>query len=118
MYPKASALGLSAREGDWASVPGENDRASETFRRTCPAASDPTADLTPDQLLLDAELRAWRKAESERMGLPQFFVLGASTLRSIVLLRPKTIAQLQSIAGIGPDKAEKFGASIVNICSA
>jgi len=52
------------------------------------------------------------------MGLPQFFVLGASTLRSIVLLRPKTIAQLQSIAGIGPDKAEKFGASIVNICSA
>jgi ATP-dependent DNA helicase RecQ len=118
MYPKASALGLSAREGDWASVPGENDRASETFRRTRPAASDPTADLTPDQLLLDAELRAWRKAESERMGLPQFFVLGASTLRSIVLLRPKTIAQLQSIAGIGPDKAEKFGASIVNICSA
>jgi ATP-dependent DNA helicase RecQ len=52
------------------------------------------------------------------MGLPQFFVLGASTLRSIVLRRPRTIAQLQTITGIGPDKAEKFGASIVGICTA
>jgi ATP-dependent DNA helicase RecQ len=89
-----------------------------TFHRTRPTPSDPTASLTPDQLLLDTQLRAWRKAESERMGLPQFFVLGASTLRSIVLLRPKTIAQLQTITGIGPDKAEKFGASIVGICTA
>ena len=40
------------------------------FHRTRPAASDPTDSLTPDQLLLDAQLRAWRKAESERMGLP------------------------------------------------
>jgi ATP-dependent DNA helicase RecQ len=89
-----------------------------TFHRTRPTPSDPTASLTPDQLLLDTQLRAWRKAESERMGLPQFFVLGASTLRSIVLQRPRTIAQLQAISGIGPDKAEKFGASIVGICTA
>jgi ATP-dependent DNA helicase RecQ len=88
-----------------------------TFHRTRPAASDPTADLTPDQLLLDAQLRAWRKAESERVGLPQFFVLGSSTLRMIVLQRPKTVAQLQSIVGVGPEKAEKFGASIIELCA-
>jgi ATP-dependent DNA helicase RecQ len=87
------------------------------FHRTRPAAADPTAALTPDQLLLDTQLRAWRKAESERIGLPQFFVLGSSTLRSIVLQRPKTVAQLQAITGIGPDKAEKFGASILELCS-
>jgi hypothetical protein len=34
-----------------------------------------------------------------------------------VLLRPRTIAQLQSISGIGPDKAEKFGAAILSLCS-
>jgi ATP-dependent DNA helicase RecQ len=89
-----------------------------SFHRTRPTESDPTESLTPDQLLLDTQLRAWRKAESERIGLPQFFVLGSSTLRSIVLIRPKTIAQLQTITGIGTDKAEKFGASIVNICTA
>ena len=91
---------------------------TETFHRTLATPSDPTASLTPDQQILDAQLRAWRKAESERIGLPQFFVLGSSTLRSIVLLRPRTIAQLQTISGIGPDKAEKFGASILNICGA
>jgi ATP-dependent DNA helicase RecQ len=94
------------------------DASAPTFRRVRPTASDPTADLTPEQQLLDAQLRAWRKAESARIGLPQFFVLGSSTLRSIVLLRPRTIAQLQAISGIGPDKAEQFGAAILSLCSA
>jgi ATP-dependent DNA helicase RecQ len=89
-----------------------------TFHRPRPAATDPAAALTPAQQLLDANLRAWRKSESERIGLPQFFVLGSSTLRSIVLLRPKTVAQLQTISGIGPDKAEKFGPAIVALCNA
>jgi ATP-dependent DNA helicase RecQ len=52
------------------------------------------------------------------MGLPQFFVLGASTLRSIVIERPRTVAQLQAIHGIGAEKAAKFGASIVEMCNA
>jgi len=86
------------------------------YRRSRPAA-DPEVALTSDQQLLDQQLRAWRKAESERMGLPQFFVLGASTLRSIVLERPRTVAQLQTIHGIGAEKAAKFGASIVGLCN-
>lgn len=87
------------------------------YRRSRPAAAEPTAVLTADQQLLDQQLRAWRKAESERMGLPQFFVLGASTLRSIVLERPRTVAQLQTIHGIGAEKAAKFGVSIVDLCN-
>ncbi len=89
-----------------------------TFHRTRAVASDPTATLTPAQQLLDEQLRAWRKAESERIGLPQFFVLGSSTLRSIVLQRPRTIAQLRAISGIGPEKTERFGAAIVKLCNA
>jgi ATP-dependent DNA helicase RecQ len=92
--------------------------SSATFRRTRPTASDPTAGLTPAQQQLDQQLRAWRKAESEKIGLPQFFVLGSSTLRSIVMARPRTLSQLQSIAGIGPDKAAKFGAGILELCNA
>ena len=74
--------------------------------------------LTPAQQQLDEALRAWRKAESEKIGLPQFFVLGSSTLRSIVMERPRTLSQLQTIAGVGPDKAERFGTSILNLCNA
>jgi ATP-dependent DNA helicase RecQ len=93
------------------------DTAHETRQRLRPTPSDPTSTLTPDQQLLDNRLRAWRKSEAEKIGLPQFFVLGSSTLRSIVLQRPRTVAQLQSIAGIGPDKAEKFGPAICAVCN-
>jgi ATP-dependent DNA helicase RecQ len=89
-----------------------------TFHRPRPTTPEPTAALTPAQQLLDANLRAWRKSEAERIGLPQFFVLGSSTLRSIVLLRPKSIAQLQTISGIGSEKAEKFGSAILALCNA
>jgi hypothetical protein len=33
-----------------------------------------------------------------------------------VLIRPKTVTQLQTIAGIGSDKVDRFGASILEIC--
>jgi ATP-dependent DNA helicase RecQ len=89
----------------------------ETFRRERATAADPTEGLTPEQQTLDQRLRDWRKAESEKLGLPLFFVLSSSTLRSIVLLRPKTIAQLKSIAGLGQEKIERFGPSIIHACT-
>jgi ATP-dependent DNA helicase RecQ len=94
------------------------DEPTPTFHRTRAIEADPVADLTPEQQALDQRLRDWRKAESARMGLPQFFVLGASALRSIVLIRPQSVAQLQTINGIGPDKVAKFGASILEVCNA
>ena len=108
-------LAASARNAE---RPSYSDSATTLFHRTRTTPSDPAADLTPDQQLLDQRLRDWRKAESARIGLPQFFVLGSSTLRSIVLARPRTVAQLQTINGIGPDKAAKFGSSIVELCNA
>ena len=69
--------------------------------------------LTEEQQALEARLRAWRRSESERLGLPQFFVLGTSTLRSIVVERPRTLAQLQCISGIGVEKIDKYGPSIL-----
>ncbi len=121
LYQPKAAHFAAVAEGPPDSSRSATDSGNErtlTFNRTRHAAPDPTESLTADQLLLDTQLRAWRKSESERIGLPQFFVLGSSTLRNIVLIRPKTISQLQTIPGIGPDKAEKFGASIVNICTA
>ena len=65
--------------------------------------------LDGEQQALELRLRKWRQAESERMGLPQFFVLGTSTLRSIVVERPRTMAELAAIAGLGQEKIERFG---------
>jgi ATP-dependent DNA helicase RecQ len=91
--------------------------APQEFHRERAVASDPSASLSEDQRALEDKLRAWRKSESEKMGLPQFFVLGTSTLRSIVMERPRTLKQLQGIQGIGPEKLDRFGASILEVCN-
>jgi ATP-dependent DNA helicase RecQ len=89
---------------------------SETYTRPRTTAQ-PTETLTPDQQALDERLRDWRKAESEKLNLPLFFVLASTTLRSIVLARPQNLSQLKAIHGLNHEKIEKFGAGILEICS-
>ena len=72
--------------------------------------------LTPEQQALDTRLRRWRQAEAEKLGMPQFFVLGSSTLRNVVLARPQTLAQLKAIDGMSLEKLDQFGASILEAC--
>jgi ATP-dependent DNA helicase RecQ len=116
-YPKASALDLSIGHDEEVLARGAT-LSVETFTRPRSTTSEPTDTLTPAQQSLDQRLREWRKSESERLGLPQFFVLGSSTLRSIVLNRPQTLTQLRSITGLNPEKAEKYGPAIIEVCSA
>jgi ATP-dependent DNA helicase RecQ len=115
-YPKASALGLSADEKNGALAPGESSHSPETFVRAR-LNPEPTDDLTPDQQALDQRLREWRKAESEKLNLPLFFVLASNTLRNIVLARPQTLTQLKTIHGLGHEKIEKFGPGIIEVCT-
>jgi ATP-dependent DNA helicase RecQ len=93
------------------------ESTTETFTRSRVAAPDPAETLTPEQQVLDERLREWRKTESERLGLPLFFVLASTTLRNIVLARPQTLTQLKTVQGLGLDKIEKFGAGIIEACS-
>jgi ATP-dependent DNA helicase RecQ len=90
---------------------------AETFTRTRQSMPDPAGSLTPDQQVLDQRLRDWRKSESEKLGLPLFFVLASTTLRSIVIARPQTLAQLKSVHGLGLEKAERFGPGILKVCA-
>jgi ATP-dependent DNA helicase RecQ len=116
-YPKASALVFSASDRNRASAPGVHSPATESFTRPRPNTTDPADTLTPEQQALDQRLREWRKAESERLNLPLFFVLASTTLRSIVLARPQTLSQLKTIQGLGLEKIEKFGPGILEICA-
>jgi ATP-dependent DNA helicase RecQ len=117
-YPKASALGLSGSRESGALAPGASSPSTETFTRPRPATPEPTDNLTPEQQALDQRLRDWRKAESEKLNVPLFFVLASATLRSIVLARPQNLTQLKSIQGLGIEKAEKFGPGIIEACNA
>ena len=76
----------------------------------------PPATLTPAQVALETRLRAWREAEAERAGLPQFFVLGSSTLRQLVLRRPTTWPELRAIGDLDTDKLTRFGPALLALC--
>ena len=54
-------------------------------------------------------LRAFRLRESQEAGVPPYRVASDRTLRELVLLKPRTLQDLQLAHGIGPAKAEQYG---------
>ena len=77
--------------------------------------SDPVT-FSPEQAALEKKLRAWRRAEAGKRGLPAFCVFSDRTLRAIVQARPTTPSDLLAVEGIGPAKAQMFGQTILQIC--
>jgi ATP-dependent DNA helicase RecQ len=65
---------------------------------------------------LESRLRTWRKAEAAQAGKPAFFVFSDAILRALVVAAPRTIPQLMTVRGIGPQKAERYGAAICAVC--
>lgn len=74
------------------------------------------AEYTANQAELESRLRAWRKAEAAEAERPAFFVFSDAILRALVLAAPRTIPELRTVRGIGPNKAERYGAAICALC--
>ncbi len=72
--------------------------------------------FTELQSELETRLRAWRKAEAAQAGKPAFFVFSDAILRSLAVAAPRTLPELMTIHGIGPLKAERYGAAICALC--
>ena len=51
------------------------------------------------------------------MCVAAFMILGNKTLRAVAAECPPTTDDLMTVPGIGPAKAEKFGAAICRICA-
>ncbi|MGO9318810.1 MAG: RecQ family ATP-dependent DNA helicase [Terracidiphilus sp.] len=74
--------------------------------------------LTTAGEALAARLKEWRSAEAKRLGVPAFVVLHDRTLMAIAQARPADLRQLLEISGMGPTKVERFGETIMALCSA
>jgi ATP-dependent DNA helicase RecQ len=86
-------------------------------KRKPSAAAAPAIELNATQSALDGRLRAWRKEQAHAIGLPSFFIFSDSVLRDIVLVAPTSLTELRSIRGLGPDKLERFGPAVLDVCS-
>ncbi len=60
-------------------------------------------------------LKAWRLSESRTQAIPAFVILHDSTLAEIAAQRPRHLAALAGIAGIGAKKLERYGPALVAI---
>ena len=78
----------------------------------------PAIDLPPAAGGLMERLKRWRLAEAQAQSVPAFVVLHDSTLAEIARRRPRTLAELAGIAGIGARKLERYGAPLLEVVSA
>ena len=54
-------------------------------------------------------LRALRKRVAEEQGLPPFVIFHDATLREMIAARPRTLAELGRVKGVGETKLRKYG---------
>lgn len=113
LTPEGRAVAYSGPLGvllpEDAPAPATVARRAKAMRRQ---DQDADAPFTAAQTELEARLRDWRRAEAAQVGKPAFFVLSDAVLRAVVIAAPASISQLLSVSGIGPRKADLYGASI------
>jgi len=76
---------------------------------------DATVDLDETGRTLFEALRRHRLEIARRDGVPPYVVASDRTLRDIALLRPRDLSELELAHGIGPAKAERYGAGLLAV---
>jgi ATP-dependent DNA helicase UvrD/PcrA len=122
---------LSALVG---SFPGERSRTSQRRRTraakvsSCRVCARPLTDARERKLArcadcpstydetLHATLREWRRQRAAEEKVPAYCVFTDATLTALAELVPADTASLVRVPGIGPVKADKYGAELVGLC--
>jgi DNA helicase-2/ATP-dependent DNA helicase PcrA len=93
--------------------PGRVRVATGTGTREARSASakvDP-ADRSP----LSNALRAWRTARARADAVAPFIVFHDTTIEAIAASRPRSIAELRRVPGVGPMKLDRYGEEIIAV---
>ena len=95
----------------------------EATVKTGGAAMNSKSDVDPKSLLSDEEwplyetLRQWRNERAKEDGIPSYTIFKNAVLVDLVKKRPSTLTQLQTISGIGQNKAAKYGDALLGLVS-
>lgn len=89
---------------------GGGRRASRAPKES---AARPSQAVSPEDEGAFETLRAWRSEKARELKWRPFHVCSDRALRSLLEVRPSTLVELQSVEGIGPAKAERFGAELL-----
>ena len=84
-------------------------------RTPAPAGGGEPAELDAAAVALFEALRRYRLTVARAEGVAPFIVASDRTLRDIAALRPRDLAELERAHGVGPHKAARYGAGILEV---
>jgi len=89
-------------------------KASTTTARAPGTGRTPKVDPA-DRSPLSNALRAWRTARARADAIAPFIVFHDSTIEAIAASRPRSIAELRRVPGVGPTKLDRYGEEIIGV---
>jgi len=94
------------------------NKISSTRTRPRIEAKPRATNLSPADQKLFEGLRHWRSGQARTEGVSAFIILYDSVLRDICAARPRTLAELSRIRGIGEHKLQRYGPGILQVLRA
>jgi ATP-dependent DNA helicase RecQ len=67
-----------------------------------------------DAAVRDA-LRKWRREQAQQQSVPAYVILHDTTVDALARIKPRSLASLRQIPGIGEKKAERYGAALLEM---
>ena len=78
-----------------------------------PARRKAAADMPAADAGLMQRLRTWRSEQARSQSVPAYVIFHDATLAAIAAARPREVAELSGIHGIGAKKMERYGEALV-----
>lgn len=82
---------------------------------TVSPASPPVAERPPEDAALFQNLRAWRLEQARAEQVAPYVIFHDAVLHELASFKPTTRQAFETIKGIGPRKAEKYGAQVLEL---
>jgi ATP-dependent DNA helicase RecQ len=98
-----------------ASAGGTADGRIGGLERSLEEALAVAVPFTEDEEDRFERLRAWRRAEAQRQGVPAFHVFTDRVLRAIAQGNPRSIEALRGIKGLGELNTGKYGEQVIEV---
>ena len=115
-WNSCNACDVCGSTAEWMTIAASQAAVRQAVASAKPAIAS-SRQLSEPQFELDSELRdylrEWRRNTAKEQGIAAFVVMHDTTLEEICRIRPKSIAELMTVTGIGERKAEMFGQEIL-----
>jgi ATP-dependent DNA helicase RecQ len=91
------------------------DKDRQGARQPDRKSATASADLEPAARDLWEALRTWRLEEARRQELPPYVIFHDTTLIEVARCRPRSLAALAEIPGVGRGKLDRYGKTVIAI---